>query len=129
MPLGRWGLPTLTSVSLLILTGCNGDWGRPPGLSRTDNRSIELDKSEMVHVDVKMGAGELHVRGGAPKLMDAEFTYNRLRMRPQVHYDGTGFRGHLTVEEPPGMHAGNSRYRWDLSFNNDKPLDLNVDFG
>jgi hypothetical protein len=62
--------------------------------------------------------------------MDAEFRYERLRRRPQLHYDATAFRGHLEVEEPAGMHgAGNSRYRWDLAFNDHKPLDLDIDVG
>jgi predicted membrane protein len=61
--------------------------------------------------------------------MEAEFTYNRPAMRPNVHYDASGFRGHLLVEEPSGVHHVNSNYRWDLRFNDDKPLDLIVHFG
>ena len=76
-----------------------------------------------------MGAGEMHVRGGSSKLMDAEFVFNRPMMRPSVHYDASGFRGHLLVEEPSNVHHVNSNYRWDLRFNDDKPLDLIVNFG
>jgi len=118
------------TVSLLTLTGCVEDWG-PPGPSRTETRSVELDNSELVRAELKMGAGELRVRGGSSKLMDAEFTFNRPVMRPSVHYDSSGFRGHLMVEEPSGHrgHNVNSNYRWDLRFNDDKPLDLIVNFG
>jgi hypothetical protein len=112
-----------TTVSLLMMAGCAEDFG-PPGPSRTETRSVDLDNSELVRAELKMGAGELHVRGGSPKLMDAEFTFNRPMMRPSVHYDASGFRGHLLVEEPSNVHHVNSNYRWDLRFNDDKPLDL-----
>jgi len=114
----------------LIMTGCVEDFG-PPGPSRTETRSVDLDSSELVRAELRMGAGELHVRGGSSKLMDAEFTFNRPAMRPMVHYDASGFRGHLMVEEPSihSFHNGNSNYRWDLRFNDDKPLDLIVHFG
>src|SRR5258708_4142697 len=123
--LGRLLFP-VEEISLLILTGCtinlDPDSGRP---TRTDTKSIDLDKSEMVRVVLKMGAGELNVRGGSAKLMDAEFNYNNPRLKPEVHYDGAGFRGHLQVEEPSGsFHGGSSKYRWDLRFNDEKPLDM-----
>lgn len=125
----RFGILAATATaSILTLTGCTEDFG-PPGPTRTDTRSIDLDNSELVRAELKMGAGELTVRGGAPKLMEAEFTYNRPAMRPNVHYDASGFRGHLLVEEPSGVHHVNSNYRWDLRFNDDKPLDLIVHFG
>jgi hypothetical protein len=76
-----------------------------------------------------MGAGELRVGGGAQKLMDGRFSYNRLRLRPEVSYNAGGFRGHLMVEEPNHVGSATSRYTWDLRFNNQKPLDLNVNCG
>jgi len=111
-------------ATLLLLIGCERDW-RSRGISRTEMRSIPLDPSEFVRADLRMGAGELWIRGGSSKLMDAEFSYRRLRMRPEVRYDS----GHLTVEEPSGFAGAENKYRWDLAFNNDKPLDLNIHFG
>src|SRR5260370_10817884 len=127
---GRLLFP-LTTLSLLILAGCiinlDHDSG---GEARTDTKSIDLDKSEMVRVVLKMGAGELNVHGGSAKLMEAEFNYNNPRLKPEVRYDGGGFRGHLQVEEPSGsFHGGSSKYRWDLRFNDEKPLDMEVHFG
>jgi hypothetical protein len=116
------------AVSCLLLTACAHDWG-PPGPERTEARSIELDKSEEVKVDLKMGAGELRVSGGADKLMEGRFSYNRLRLRPEVSYNAGGFRGHLVVEEPSHVGTATSRYIWDLRFNNQKPLDLDVNCG
>src|SRR3984885_7614535 len=120
-------LTSAMGMSYLLLTGCGRDWG-PPGPERTETRSIELDQSEEVRVDLKMGAGELRVEGGADKLMEGRFTYNRLRLRPEISYNA-GSRGHLVVEEPSHMGTATHRYAWDLRFNNQKPLDLDVHCG
>jgi hypothetical protein len=134
LPLSR-SLPALVGASLLLpslalLGGCGRDWV-PPGPERTETRSVELDNSEEVRAELRMGAGELRVRGGAAKLMEARFVYNRLRLRPEVTYHNAagGFRGHLVVEEPSGVHGGTNRYEWDLAFNNQKPMDLEVHCG
>jgi hypothetical protein len=121
----------VTALTLLVLGGCTINLDHDPsGPTRTDTKSIDLDKSELVRVVLKMGAGELNVRGGSTKLMDAEFNYDNPRMRPEVRYDGAGFRGHLQVEEPSNsFHGGSRKYRWDLRFNDEKPLDMEVHFG
>jgi N-terminal domain of toast_rack, DUF2154 len=121
----RFPIPALAGC--LLLSSCGRDFG-PAGPERTETRSIELDQSEEVRVDLKMGAGELRVEGGADKLMEGRFTYNRLRLRPEVSYN-TGFRGHLVVEEPSHVGTATHRYAWDLRFNNQKPLDLDVHCG
>ncbi len=100
-----------------------------PGPTRTERQSVELDNSELVRVELKMGAGELNVRGGSSQLMDGEFTYNRPSSKPYINYNASGFRGTLRVEEPSGTHTGHTKYRWDVQLNDSKPLDLQVDFG
>ena len=111
-----------------ILSGCGPEFQvRRP--IQTETQSIDLDNSDFVSVRLRMGAGELSARGGSPKLMDGEFSVRRLAMKPKIHYDASGFRGRLRVEEPSGVHTSNSRYRWDLRFNDDKPLDLDVELG
>ena len=102
----------------------------PPGPARTETQSVDLDSSEFARVELKMGAGELNVRGGSPKLMDGEFTYTRPAMRPEIRYDTSSFRGRLTIEEPSGVHhTSHGKYSWDLRLNDEKPLDLEVHFG
>jgi len=124
------GMAAIAAFTFLGLTACRVDW-EPEGPPKTESRSIDLDKSEMVHVELKIGAGELNVRGGSPKLMEGEFRYTRPRTQPEVHYDATGFRGHLLIEEPnhPHFGGGNSEYRWNIRLNDDKPIDLEVHFG
>jgi hypothetical protein len=105
------------------------EW-EPSGPTHTEARSIDLDKSELVEVLLRMGAGELNVRGGSSKLMEGEFRYNQPRLKPDVRYDASGFRGHLVVEEPShGHHGGHTDYRWDVRLNDGKPIDLEVHFG
>jgi len=123
-----WILTSTLGVGCLLLTACGREWG-PPGPERTEARSIELDKSEEVQVSLKMGAGELRVDGGSEKLMEGRFTYNRLRLRPEVSYNASGFRSHLVVEEPNHVGTATQRYIWDLRFNNQKALDLDINCG
>jgi hypothetical protein len=112
----------------LFSTGCGPEFG-PTGPPRTETRSIELDQTEEVQVDLRLGAGELRVRGGASKLMEGQFSYNRLRLRPEISYDAGASRGHLTVEEPGHVGGGAHGYTWDVRFNNQKPLDMNIKCG
>jgi hypothetical protein len=119
---------SVLSLGVLSLSGCGPEWG-PAGPERIETQNVDLDNSEEVRAELKMGAGELRIHGGASKLMEARFVYNRLRLRPEVSYRGGGFRGHLVVEEPHGVHGGSNRYEWDLAFNDTKPLDLEVTCG
>ena len=124
--MSRFWLPMAASI---LLVGCTVDLG-PSGPPQTETRSIDLDKTEMVRAELKMGAGNLRVRGGSSKLMEAEFRFARPALRPEVRYDATGFRGHLTIEEPSHTGGGNrGDYSWDVRFNDDKPLDLLAHFG
>jgi len=123
-------LAATAALTLVGLVGCQINL-EPAGPTQTENRTVPLDKSELVRVELKMGAGDLNVRGGSSQLMDADFTYNRPRLKPEVHYDATSLRGNLLIEEPSHTsHTGsNMKYRWDLRFNDEKPIDMYVNFG
>ena len=126
--ISRSVVPATAALTFLTLTACV-EW-EEAGPTRTESRSIELDKTEMVRVELKMGAGQMNVRGGSPKLMDADFRFNRPSLKPDVRYDASGFRGDLVVEEPShGHHGSNNEYRWDVRLNDEKPIDLEVHFG
>ena len=119
----------LPLAALLILAGCTIDMG-PAGPPQTESKSIDLDKTEMVRAELNMGAGELRVKGGSTKLMEGDFRFTRPMLRPEVRYDASGFRGHLTIEEPSrGSGRNHGDYSWDVRFNDEKPLDLFVHFG
>jgi hypothetical protein len=119
----------LVAVAALALSGCvvNTDFGGP---LQHLQKSIELDKSEMGRVEIKMGAGELRVEGGSPRLMDADFEYNISSSKPMVRYSASSFRGELSIEQPSGFHGGtNSKYTWNLRLNDKLPLDVVTHLG
>src|ERR1700681_2000158 len=103
----------------------------PTGPTRHELKSVELDNSEMARVELRMGAGNLNIKGGSPKLVKANFTYNVESWRPEFRYSNTGIHGDLVIEQPShsGVHGGSTNYVWDLRFNDQKPVDLNIRFG
>lgn len=118
----------LIVATMALLAGCvRFERSGPP---EHQTRSIELDKSEMVSVEINMGVGELRVEGGSPRLMDADFDYNVAGWKPVVRYDASSFRGKLTVSQPPGFSGdGHATYKWNLKLNDGVPLDLTAHLG
>ena len=112
----------------LCMCGCVIETSGP---TQHDSRSIELDKSELVRVDLEMGAGNLRVDSGTQQLMRADFTYNVASWKPYVRYDKGPVRGNLTIEQPlqHQAHMGGSKYEWDVRLNREVPLDVKVHFG
>jgi N-terminal domain of toast_rack, DUF2154 len=122
--------PFVTISAALALSSCTGVNSSPSGPDQHESRSVELDKSERVRAELKMGSGELDVRGGAQKLLDADFTYNVEPWKPDLRYTSTGAAGDLIVEQPgPTSSTGHAKNHWDLRFNDNVPLDLKVEFG
>ena len=116
-------------VASLLLASCNPSL--KVGTLQTESKSIELGDASSVRVDISMGAGDLQLTGGAEKLMEADFTYNVARLKPEVEYtDGT-----LVVQQPEvnGMPAvpgiTNFRNEWGVRLYNGVPMDLSVDMG
>lgn len=108
--------------------GCVVETARGP--VRRETRVIPRDTSETARVDLRMGAGELRVNGGAEDLMDAVFNYNVPTWQPQVRYRSFAGRADLTIRQPEGFERlGNSKYDWDLRLNNEIPMDLLIHFG
>jgi N-terminal domain of toast_rack, DUF2154 len=100
------------------------------GPVRRESRVIPRDTSETARVDLRMGAGELRVNGGAEDLMNAVFNYSVSAWRPEVRYRSFAGRADLTVRQPEGSrHFGHSRYDWDLRLNDEIPMDLLIHFG
>src|SRR6266851_1296827 len=115
--------------AVLTLSACTGNI-TPAGPEQHESRSVDLDKSERVRVELKMPVGELDVRGGAAKLMDADFTYNVAAWKPDIRYSSAGAAGDLILEQHgPTSSRGNAKNRWDLSLNDKVPLDLRIEFG
>jgi hypothetical protein len=110
----------------LLLAACNQD-GRI-GREEHETKVLDLDKSELTRVELKMGAGELRVKGASPKLMEADFDYNVPGLKPQVDYHSTGVRSDIEISHPPGT-APHGNSKWDLRFNDSVLMDLVVQMG
>ena len=119
----------LTAVALLV-SGC-GFGMVATGETRRETVTVELDKAARVRADVRMDAGELRVKSGSPKLVDARFTYNVDEWKPVVDYRVTGSEAELNIAQPRGSRAGfgNTVYEWELDLNADVPLDLVANLG
>jgi hypothetical protein len=122
-------LIALVLVAALLLASCDAQ-ARVSAL-RTESQSVELGDAKSVRVKVGLGAGDLQLTGGAQKLMQADFTYNVAKLKPDVEYtDGT-----LVVQQPEvnGMPAllgiAGFRNEWGLQLYDGVPMDLTVDVG
>jgi hypothetical protein len=113
-------------IFLLSITGCTVDTGPV----ETSNQQIDAGAAESVRAEIRMGAGELHIEGGAPKLMTGTFHYSESIGPPTVRYDVTGAHGRLLVESPKNSQSGNKTVNtWDLRMGSDMPLDMTVNLG
>lgn len=122
-------LIVLLLVATLVLASC--DTAARVGALQTESKSVELGDAKSVSVEINLGAGDLQLTGGAEKLMEADFTYNVAKIKPEVKYiDGT-----LVVRQPEtnGMPAllgiTDFRNEWNLRLNDGVPMDLSVDVG
>ena len=124
-----WVVPWIAGLAL-ALAGC----GVPTethssGPVRHSSESVELDKAELTRVELRMGAGELLVSGGASKLLEADFAYGDLANKPIIKTSTSSFRSQVSIEQPPGMTGGNREYQWKLRLNNAQPLDFSTHLG
>jgi hypothetical protein len=116
---------SLMTVGLAVLAGCTDDRiGQP----EHQTKILELDKSEMTRADIKIGGGELRVKGSSPKLLEADFDYNNPGWKPQVDYHSTGVRSDITISNAPGA-VPHGKNNWNLQFNDSVLLDLVIQMG
>ncbi len=114
------------SVGMALLAACSGRVRIDQPEHET--KVLELDKSELTRVELKMGGGELRVGGGSPKLMEADFDYNAPGWKPQVEYHSTGVRSDIEISQAPGA-VPQGKNDWDVRFNDSVLMDLVVQMG
>ena len=117
--------------ALLALNGCviEGSHGGPVQYS---SENVEMDDSESVRVEMRMGAGDLRVTDGAAKLVRADFAYSVPSWKPEVKYSRSGKQSTVIIEQPGKNHTttlGNMKYSWDVQLNKKVPVDLALHFG
>ena len=116
-------------LGVLLLADCGSE--ARVGALRTESQSIELGDAKPVSVDIELGAGNLLVTGGAAKLLEADFTYNVAKLKPEVEFtDGKLVVQHPEVNGLPALQGiTDFRNEWDLRLNNDVPMNLSLDMG
>jgi hypothetical protein len=115
-------------AAAVMMSGC-GFGIVATGETRHETMSLDLGKSANIRAAIRMGAGELRVQGGSPKLVDATFTYNVPEWKPVVDYRSV--EGELTLSQPSaGAGAfGNTVNEWNLTLNNEVPFDFTANLG
>ena len=128
-------LSLVMMAATVVLTGACGmlPLGKPQvGEMHSESKLVDPQNAQTVRAQLKMGAGELNVTGGADWLMEGEFSYNVSEWKPKVDYDVRDKKGELLVKQGSGVDArldGNVRNEWDISFNEEVPTDLVVKMG
>lgn len=121
---------------VVLLAGCavNVNSKHHVGSTRREHREVPLSraaKAEFVRAEFRIGAGEIRLAGGAKELMEGDFAYTIDAWRPEVRYDGGGFRGHLTILQGKSddVPLGDTENIWDVRLANGPALDLTVNCG
>jgi hypothetical protein len=126
---------------LLLVTGAvlAGACGTQPGGTQQqvgkmqrESQAVDLKNAQAARAQLKMGAGELNITGGADRLMEADFSYNVSDWKPKVSYDVSGKKGELVVKQGSangGNLSGGARNEWDISMNDEVPTELMVQLG
>jgi hypothetical protein len=124
------GMAVLVTGATLLLSGCGFGSGAT-GETRHETTYIERDKAEMARVEIRMSAGELSVKSGTPKLLEADFAFNVPDWRPVVDYRPSPSRGDLTISQPENSTRffGNTVNTWQLKLNGELPLDVVTHLG
>jgi N-terminal domain of toast_rack, DUF2154 len=139
MHMARYGVVVLSIVVMAataVLAGACGMQGggaqQQVGKMQSESKSVDPNNANSARAQLKMGAGELNVTGGADQLMKGEFSYNVSDWKPKVSYDLSDKKGELVVKQGSSEGAslgGKARNEWDISFNDEVPTDLVVKMG
>jgi hypothetical protein len=137
--MARYGVVVLSIFMMAAMAllagacGTQGSGGAPQvGKMQHESKSVDPKDAQSASAQLKMGAGELNLTGGADQLMEADFSYNVSEWKPKVSYDVSGKKGELVVKQGSaegGNLSGGARNEWDISMNDELPTDLVVQLG
>jgi len=137
--MARYGVLVLLivviSATAIVAGACGTQRGgthQQVGKMQSESKSVALQNAQSARAQLKMGAGELYLTGGADQLMEGEFSYNVSEWKPKVSYDLSGDTGELMVKQGSSEGArlsGDARNEWDISLNDEVPTDLVVQMG
>ena len=102
------------------------------GKLQRESKSVDPKNAQSARAQLKMGAGELNLTGGADQLMEGDFSYNVADWKPEVSYDVSGDEGELVVRQGGSEGSdltGEARNEWEIRLNDELPTDLVVQMG
>jgi uncharacterized protein DUF2154 len=112
-------------VAALFLASCS--FGGGPTIQ--EHKAIEMDRSESTRLDLKIGAGELKVGGGAAKKLEADFVYTEA-LKPTLDSRTSGGTSEITISQAGGgLSFGNNTSRWDVRLNDRVPVEVVAKLG
>jgi N-terminal domain of toast_rack, DUF2154/Domain of unknown function (DUF5668) len=101
-----------------------------------DTQAIELGGAKSVSASIEMPSGMLTISGNSPRLLDANFSYERPADRPKLDYQVSGDQGELkiTAQDENTTHThivgvGGDDSDWNLQFGGGVPLELKIEMG
>jgi hypothetical protein len=124
----------MMAATVVLAGACStqGGGSQQVGKMQHDSKSVDPKNVDSARAQLKMGAGELNLTGGADQLMEGDFSYNVSKWKPKVSYDVSGKKGQLVVEQGSangGNLSGGARNEWDINMNDEVPTDLVVRLG
>jgi hypothetical protein len=124
----------MMAATAVIAGACGTQPGGTPqvGKMQSESKSVDPEDAQSARAQLKMGAGELNLTGGADQLMEGDFTYNVPDWKPKVSYDVSGDEGELVVRQGGAEGSnlgGEARNEWEIRLNDEVPTDLVVQMG
>jgi hypothetical protein len=125
---------TLLVTGAVLAGACGTQPGGTPqvGKMQHESKSVDPKDAQSARAQLKMGAGELNLAGGADQLMEGDFSYNVSEWKPEVSYDVSGDEGKLLVKQGGSEGSnltGEARNEWEIRLNDELPTDLVVQLG
>jgi len=118
----------LAAPPVLLLLGCDVN-AHHVGPIEHQAQSVDMGKFENARLELKMGAGELRLEGGSPKLVDADFAYNVPTWKPYFNAHVSGFRADVRVSQNGGASFGSAENTWEMKINDNVPWDIITHLG
>ncbi len=127
-------LIVMMSATAVLAGACGTQRGgsQQVGKMQRESQSVSLENAQSARAELKMGAGELNITGGADQLMEGDFSYNVSDWKPKVNYDVSDQKGEIVVKQggTEGVHLdADGRNEWDIRLNDEVPTDLVVKMG
>src|SRR5215210_3583798 len=111
---------SVTAAVLALACGTQQEVGK----MQHESKSVDPKDARSVRAQLKMGAGELNLTGGADQLMEGDFSYNVADWKPEVSYDVGGDEGELVVKQGGAGGSnlgGEARNEWEIRLNDELP--------